>query len=81
MAKQPETVIDTAWHSARRMAGAFFVLNNLAQTLSDQGRQEEALQWIDRAIALGGRFSSAAAETRAIIVERMKVRKPGLTRQ
>jgi peptidase C39-like protein len=47
------------------------VLNNLAQTLSDEGRNEEALTLIDRAVALGGRFSSAATETSAAIVERM----------
>jgi hypothetical protein len=51
--------------------GSVVVLNNLAQTLSDAGRHEEALSFIDRAIALGGPFSSAAADTRSTIVQRM----------
>jgi len=35
------------------------VLNNLAQTLSDQGRDDEALPVIERAVALGGPFSAS----------------------
>ena len=47
------------------------VLNNLAQTLSDQGRNEEALAVIDRALAIPGPFNSAAGETRATILQRI----------
>jgi len=43
------------------------VLNNLAQTLADEGRDAEAMQFIDRAAALGGPFASAVEETRKAI--------------
>jgi len=47
------------------------VLNNLAQTLSDAGRSEEALALIDR--AGGGRpHQQAVSETRALILERLQ---------
>jgi hypothetical protein len=48
------------------------VLNNLAQTLSDQGRNLEALAFINRAAAAGGPFASAVGETRALILKRIK---------
>ena len=48
------------------------VLNNLAQTLSDQGRNLEALAYINRAAAAGGPFASAVADTRAMILKRIK---------
>jgi len=48
------------------------VLNNLAQTLSDEGRDAEALPVIERAVALGGPYASAVADTRAAIVKRLK---------
>lgn len=47
-------------------------LNNLAQVLSDQHRHREALQIIDRAVALGGPFQAAAEQTRAQIREKMR---------
>jgi tetratricopeptide (TPR) repeat protein len=47
------------------------VLNNLAQTLSDQKRNDEALTFIERALAIGGPFAETARETRAAILERM----------
>ncbi|MFN2644976.1 MAG: PA2778 family cysteine peptidase [Burkholderiales bacterium] len=47
------------------------VLNNLAQTLSDAGRNAEALPIIERAVALGGPFSQAVEETRNNIRERL----------
>ena len=46
------------------------VLNNLAQTVLDQGRNDEALQLIDKAGALGGDFAQAIAETRELILRR-----------
>ena len=48
------------------------MLNNLAQTLSDQGRNAEALPIIDRAASLGGPFASAVEETRKTIRERLQ---------
>jgi tetratricopeptide (TPR) repeat protein len=49
-------------------------LNNLAQVVSDQNRDEEALSLIDEAVALGGPFSSAAQQTREQIRKKMGVR-------
>jgi tetratricopeptide (TPR) repeat protein len=48
------------------------VLNNLAQTLSDLGRHEEALPFAERALAAGGPFSGAVQKTRDTILERLK---------
>jgi tetratricopeptide (TPR) repeat protein len=47
------------------------VLNNLAQTISDQGRDEEALPFIERAVAAGGAHAAAIAGTRRAILERI----------
>ena len=58
--------------AARRSPDSVIVLNNLAQTLSDQGRHEEALPFIERAKAAGGPYASAVEETRQSILERMK---------
>jgi len=49
-------------------------LNNLAQAVADQNRNDEALALIDEAVALGGPFSSAAEQTRAQI--RKKIAAP-----
>ncbi|HEX6266499.1 MAG TPA: PA2778 family cysteine peptidase [Burkholderiales bacterium] len=57
--------------AARRDPDSVIVLNNLAQTLSDQGRHAEALPFIERAAAAGGPFASAVAETRATIRKRL----------
>ena len=57
--------------AARREPDSVIVLNNLAQTLSDQGRHAEALPYIERAAAAGGPFSAAVAETRATIRKRL----------
>jgi tetratricopeptide (TPR) repeat protein len=46
------------------------VMNNLAQTLSDQGRQAEALALIDQALALHGPFESEVLATRQLILDR-----------
>lgn len=46
-------------------------LNNLAQALSDQGRNTEALTLVERAVALGGPFAGAVSETRALILKRI----------
>lgn len=47
------------------------VLNNLAQTVSDQGRDQEALGFIDRALALNSPFAATVSETRENILRRM----------
>jgi len=48
------------------------VLNNLAQTLSDLGRNAEALELIERAGRLEtGPFAAAVRETHALILQRM----------
>ena len=47
------------------------VLNNLAQTLADEGRDADALPFIERAAALGGPFADAVEQTRAAIRERL----------
>jgi len=48
------------------------VLNNLAQTLSDQGRDAEALPVIERAVGLGGPYANAAQDTRRTILQKLK---------
>ena len=60
--------------AARRDPDSVIVLNNLAQTLSDQGRNAEALPYIERAVAAGGPFAAAAAETRETIRKRLQKR-------
>ena len=68
--KQAEAVLRTA---AQRHPDSVVVLNNLAQTLSDQNLNDEALTVIERAAALGdGRFAPAVGETRQLILRRIK---------
>lgn len=69
--KEAEGVLREA---ERHAPGSVIVLNNLAQTLSDQGRQEEALPVIERAVAAGGPFSDAVKQTRAEILEKLRKR-------
>ncbi|HSA89496.1 MAG TPA: PA2778 family cysteine peptidase [Burkholderiales bacterium] len=57
--------------AARRDPGSVVALNNLAQTLSDLGRHEEALALIEKAMAAGGPFAGAVRETRETILERL----------
>jgi tetratricopeptide (TPR) repeat protein len=65
---QGEAVLREA---ARRDPDSVVVLNNLAQTLSDLGRHEEALPLIEKAAAAGGPFAGAVQKTRATILERL----------
>jgi tetratricopeptide (TPR) repeat protein len=65
--RQAEAVLRRA---AERHPDSTVVLNNLAQTLSDLGRDDEALPLIDRAITLGGPFVEAARETREAILKK-----------
>jgi len=65
---QAEAVLRAA---ARREPESVVVLNNLAQTLSDLGRNEEALPIIERARAGGGPFAASVEKTYLSIVERL----------
>jgi len=56
--------------TSERHPDSAIVLNNLAQTLSDLGRHDEALEFADRALALKGPFTAAAGETRDQILRR-----------
>jgi tetratricopeptide (TPR) repeat protein len=67
--KESEKVLRTA---LAREPDSVVVLNNLAQTLSDQGRNLEALAYINRAAAGGGPFAGAVGETRTLILKRIK---------
>ena len=58
--------------AARKDPDSVVVLNNLAQTLSDQGRDAEALPVIERAVALGGPFSETVEDTRRGIQKKLK---------
>ena len=69
--KYAESVLRSA---ARENPESVIVLNNLAQTLSDQGRDADALPVIERAAALGGPFSSAVEDTKRGIQQRLKKR-------
>jgi len=58
-----------------RRPDSVIVLNNLAQTVSDIGRQDEALRLIDRAAALigvDGKFVEAVRQTRMLILQRQQ---------
>jgi tetratricopeptide (TPR) repeat protein len=70
--KEAERVLRGA---AGRDPDSVVVLNNLAQTLSDQGRHEEALPFIERASAAGGPFAGAVQQTRETILERISATK------
>ena len=66
---QAEKVLRDA---VQRAPDSVVALNNLAQTLSDQGKHAEALPFIERAAAAGGPFAAAVAETRATIRKRLQ---------
>lgn len=52
--------------------GSVVVLNNLAQTLSDAGRSEEALELIERAARISaGAHAQAVGATRELILQRL----------
>ena len=55
-----------------RHPDAMAARNNLAQTLSDQGRNAEALEEVERARGLAGVHADAVLETRDLIVRRME---------
>ena len=55
----------------RQHPDSVIVMNNLAQTLSDRGRNEEALALIER-VPADGAYSDAVASTRALIRQRLE---------
>ena len=70
--KEAEGVLRAA---ERRDPQSVVVLNNLAQTLSDQGRDDEALAFVERAVAAGGPHAPAVRETRDAILKKLAARK------
>ena len=66
--QQAETELRRA---ADRHPDSAIVLNNLAQTLSDLGRDDEALPLIDRAVTLGGPLVDAVRQTRGAILKKL----------
>jgi len=54
-----------------RSPDSAIVLNNLAQTLSDQGKDAEALPLAERAVAAGGPHAAAVRETRDGILKKL----------
>ncbi len=68
---EAETVLRQA---STRHPESVVVTNNLAQTLSDQGRNEEALKLIDHAKAEPP-LAASVAETRGLILQRLKQKK------
>jgi tetratricopeptide (TPR) repeat protein len=59
----------------KRHPESVIVRNNLAQTLSDQGRHREALAQIDRAMDPQSPFATEVRATREMILERMRARR------
>ena len=72
--REAEAVLREA---ARREPESVVVLNNLAQTLSDQGRHDEALPFIERAAASGGQFAQAVQQTRQLVLDRIAAENKG----
>jgi tetratricopeptide (TPR) repeat protein len=70
--RQAENVLRQA---ALRQPDSAIVLNNLAQTLSDQNRDDEALPVIERAAALAGPHAAAVDETRQAILGRLAAKR------
>ena len=54
-----------------RAPDSVVVLNNLAQALSDQGRNDEALPFAEQAAAQSGPLGPAVQETRQTILNRI----------
>ena len=81
--------LGNAWHALGRLdlaeavlrsahgthPGATALINNLAQTLSDQGRHEEAWALIDKALGPDDFLAEAMRGTRALILARMAARR------
>ena len=70
----------TLRQASERDPGSVVALNNLAQTLSDLGRNDEALEVIDRAAAAGGPFADTVADTRKTILQKLGRQGPRVER-
>lgn len=70
--KETEAILRRA---AERHPDSVVVMNNLAQTLSDAGRDAEALALIERARQPEPHYAAAVAETRALILQRLEKKK------
>jgi tetratricopeptide (TPR) repeat protein len=70
--REAESVLREA---SRRDPESVIVLNNLAQTLSDQNRDEEALPIIERAAATAGPHAAAVDQTRQAILARIAAKR------
>ena len=66
--KEAETVLR---HALERHPDSMVAINNLAQTLLDQSRGDEALSVIERAAGREGPFAAEIRETRAAILRRL----------
>lgn len=67
--KETEAVLRRA---AEHHPDSAVVMNNLAQTLSDEGRDAEALTFIERAGQADKQYAAAVAETRTLILQRLQ---------
>ena len=67
--KETEAVLRRA---AEHHPDSVVVMNNLAQTLSDEGRDAEALTFIERAGQADKQYAAAVAETRTLILQRLQ---------
>jgi tetratricopeptide (TPR) repeat protein len=61
----------------QRHPQSVILMNNLAQTLSDQGRQREALAQIEQANDPNSPFASEVRATRQLILQRMEQQRAG----
>jgi hypothetical protein len=61
----------------QRHPQSVIVINNLAQTLSDQGRHSEALAQLDKAADPASPFAAEVRSTRQMILQRMGQKKAG----
>jgi tetratricopeptide (TPR) repeat protein len=71
--KEAEAVLRDA---SKRHPDSVPVRNNLAQTISDEGRNDEALAIIDKALEATGAFAAQVTETRELILRRIGMAKP-----
>ena len=61
--------------AAKRHPDSVVVMNNLAQTLSDQGRNAEAITLIERAMLSASPYAVEVQETRELILKRLADKK------
>jgi hypothetical protein len=69
--------VDTLRKAQQRHPGSVIVINNLAQALSDAGRNAEALAQIDKASDPQNPFAAEVKSTRQMILQRIAQQKAG----